>query len=114
MPRPLRLKENPRPIYLLSAIPFAASAADSLTTGAFLLGGLNVLGVVANLYAFFLYNRVPRAASEFFALFNALIAFVLSYHFFEAGKVGLPYAWIVAGLFNLVLAYVVHRKRKMA
>lgn len=112
MPRFFRLKDNPRPTYLLSAIPFAASAADALTTGAFILGGLNVLGMIANVCAFALYSRLPRAATEFFALFNALIAFVLSYHFFEAGKVGLPYAWIVAGLFNLVLAYVVHRKRK--
>lgn len=112
--RPFKLKESPRLAYLLSALPFVFSALDGFTTGALMLGGMNLIGVVSNLLAFRFYERLPAAASAYFSILNAAIAFVLSYHYFELGKSGLPYAWIIVGIVNLFAAYILYRKRAVA
>lgn len=109
-----KIKENPRLTYLLSALPFLFSAIDGFTTGAIFLASVNIIGVVGNLVAFQFYQRLPATVPLYFSALNALISFMLSYHYFELGKSGLPYAWIVAGLFNLVAGFMIYRKHASA
>lgn len=73
----------------------------------FLLSGLIFLAI-----AFFhhrLEERFPWIDTFFYAI-EAILSFIIAYEYFEAGKKGLPYAYIFAGLMQLFSIYMFRRK----
>ena len=97
---------------ILSAAIFLLAGFDAISQGDTLFGIANLLTAAINLAALKYIERLPAITNLILFLLNALMAFFIAYQYKIAGKVGLPYAWVFAGIFYIGAGIFVYRKMK--
>ena len=96
---------------LIGAIPFLATGIDALVHGKVFFGTVNVAMAAANLLALRFAEKTPAHTQGVLFVLNALVAWVVGWDYYLAGKKGLPYAWLVVGFFYSIAALVVVTKK---
>ncbi len=97
---------------ILTGFVLILSGFDALSFDYKILGYVSILIGFVNLVALkFVFGHPDKINAILFFL-NSVLSFILSNHYFVEGKKGLPYAWIVTGLFYIVLTIMFFKKSK--
>ena len=70
-----------------------------------------VLMFALNFAALKFVERLPAQTNTILSLANALLSFYQSYQFFQIGKKGLPYAYLIAAVGFLITTYFTFKKQ---
>ncbi len=96
---------------IVAASVFLISALASFMSGNFTFAFLNLAMALLNFVALRFIERMPERTNALIHLANAVLAFFTAYDFFRAGKKGLPYAWLIAGLVFTIAFIIFLRKQ---
>lgn len=94
---------------IIGAIPFLLAGLDALGQGDIFFGVANLLMAAINLAALIFVEKLPVMTNLVLFLLNAVMAFIIAYQYKIAGKIGLPYAWVFAGIFYIGAGIVFYR-----
>ncbi len=97
---------------IIGALPFLLASLDAFDQGSTVLAAVNLMMTAANWIAVRFVSKAPEMTSAVIYFCNALVAAFLSYDYFQQGKQGLPYAWVVAATVFLVAAAVFYRRAR--
>jgi hypothetical protein len=103
-------KVNPKLPLLLGVIPFIAAGTDALLNGDAMMTTANFTLVAANFTAMKSIKKNPLLVNGIILLLNGFMSLYISFNYYEAGKVGLPYAWLIISLINLLASIMLIRK----
>ena len=97
---------------ILGMLPFAATAIDAFGENQILMGSANLLVCAANAIALKYIDKMQHNTNIVLFLINAAVALIVSYAYFQEGKKGLPYAWLLVCIVFVGAAFFVQRKKK--
>ena len=97
---------------VIGFIAFLFAGLDSLEQNQLLLATSNFLLAIVNLANIFFIKEKKTTANIILLFLNACLAFIVSYSYFTSDKGFLPLAWLVVGLFYVILSIKAIKKNK--
>jgi hypothetical protein len=97
---------------IIGIITFFIAGLDSLDQGQLILAVSNLLFAIVNLASLYFIKGKESSVSVILLILNAGLAFIVSYGYYSSGKVMLPMAWLLVGLFYIVLSFITIKTKK--
>jgi hypothetical protein len=92
---------------------FFFAGLDSLEQSKIILAVSNFLLAIVNLASLYFIKVKGSTVNIILLLLNGCLAFIVSYDYYSFGKLLLPIAWLIVGLFYLVLSFKTLKRNKV-
>lgn len=97
---------------VIGFMAFFFAGWDSLDHNLVILGVSNFLLAGANLISLFFVKEKGSMVNIILLLLNAILAFIVAFGYFDAGKKTLPLAWVIVGFLYLSVSVKAYKKSK--
>jgi len=98
--------------FVIGFFAFFFAGLDSLEQSQLILATSNFLLAIVNILSLYFVNEKGSEVKIILLILNAFLALIVSYSYYSAGKMLLPIAWLVVGLFYFVLSLKMIGKSK--
>ena len=106
----LKKKISPKIPLFFGVIPFLMAGIDAISRGNSVMIIANFSLVAANLIALKLLKTKSFLINAILMLLNGIMSLLISYDYYQLGKIGLPYAWLFISLLNFFASIMLFRK----
>ena len=105
-------KKFPKAALVLTCIAFLASGFDYMNNNDLIVLGIASFIVgIANLAALRFLKKFSFIVKVVLLVVNAIFAFLSAYVFIQAEKNMIQYGWMAVGIINMVVIFIIFRKR---
>jgi len=94
-------------------IAFFFAGWDSLDQNYLILGGSNFSLAGANIISLLFMKRKMSTANIILLMLNAILAFIVAYGYYDAGKKALPVAWMMVGIIYMLVSIKTYKKKEL-
>ena len=97
---------------IVGSAAFFFAGIDSIEQSKLILAVSNFLLAIVNIASLYFIKAKGSMVNIILLLLNGCLAFIVSYDYYSFGKLLLPIAWLIVGLFYLVLSFKTLKRNK--